>query len=492
MVRNWSDNILFRTGKPFTEDSNETRIAVNLDWPMVKAKAAQLYSQTPEVRLSPKHPQFAPAVPVFAKALNDTLKKAKVGVAVYESLIDCINASGFGAVAIGYERRTEQVEVPAIDLSTFPPEVAQMMLASGQVPMQKVDRTTSEQFTIRKISPADLLWPTENIGSDFDEGPWIGRSGLMSWAEAKNEFKLKDEDKENVCTGTARPIDDTLRQDSSEELTEDIGMVEFDEIYYWSYRFDADEKYFKAIRRIVFVHGVDKPVIDEPWNGQRFDQETGSYVGSCRFPIRVLTLDYVSDQPLPPSTSELGRPQVLELIKARTQMVLQRERSLPIRGFDVNKVDPAVQDALMRGTYQNMIPFIGDGSRAFFEVSRANYPREDFEFDRVAKQDLNEIWGLGPNQSGTFASGERSASEANIVQSNYQTQTGQERAKVGDFFVGIAEVLAGLLVTSRSSAQTSLHGWIKAGTGHASLKSSSTTSAQTPQSFWMPTSAFNG
>lgn len=442
LVLDWANNVQFRKGKPFEDSSEDDRINVNLDWSKTKAKHANLFSQVPTVNLTPNHQSFKSAVPVFAKALNAALTKAKVGVAIDEAVIDCINASGIGVVAVGYERRTEQVDVPSVDLSQFPPEVAQQLVASGQVPTQKVERTTSEQFTTRRISPSDLLWPVEFAGSDFDDAPWIGHSGVMSWSEAKNDFKLKDGDKEKVING-GKPVTETIQQDPLRQSEEE--MVEYDEIFYWSYRFNAEEKYFKAIRRMVLVTGLDKPAIDEPWNGQKFDPQTGSYTGSCKFPIRVLTLTYITDDAIPPSDSAIGRPQVIELIESRSQMVMQRKRSLPIRWFNSDRVDQMTQDAIMRGTWQGMLPIQGDGSRAFGEVARAAYPRDDMEIDRVAKSDLDEAWQTGANQAGSFASGERSAREAGIVQQNFQTRIGYERGRVAAFFVGIAEVLAGLL-----------------------------------------------
>ena len=439
LIAEWQINVDYRRGAPFASESNEDRINVNLDWSKTKAKHANLFSQVPEVRLSSENDELTAATAVFAKQLNKTLTKAKVGTAVDEAVLDCINASGISAVVVGYERRTEPKDVPTVD-----PVTAQALLEQGQpIPTERVDVTTDASFTNRRISPADLLWPVDFIGSDFDDSPWIGRSGVMTWAEAKNEFKLKDEDREKVI-GAARAIDGTLKTDPDPQAA-DSDVVHFDEIFYWAYRFDPEEKSFKRIKRIVFVNGLEAPVIDGDWAGQRFDEETGKYLGACKFPIRVLTLTYVSDDCVPPSDTAIGRPQVLELIKSRSQMVLQRERSIPIRGFDVTKVDPEVQVKLMDGTWQGMIPMNGPFQSAIWEVARANYPREDMEFDRVAKQDLDEVWGAGGNQAGNFATGERSAREAAIVQQNFQTRIGYERGRVAAFFLGIAEVQAGLL-----------------------------------------------
>lgn len=438
----WADSVLFRKGQPFGSVMDEDRVNVNQDWSKTKSKHSNLFSQIPRVNLLPKHPAFAPAVPVFSKLLNDTLTKEKVGVAMDEAVIDCINASGIGIVVVGYERLTEPQEVPERDLSQLHPDVAKQLIATKQVKMVTVQKTTSKRFPITRISPSDFLWPVEFTGSDFDQAPWIGRTGSLTWVEAVHEFGLTDDIKSRVVNG-GKPLGETINQDP--QRVEDAGMVEFDEIYFWNYKYDPNEKYFDAIHRLVFITGIDKPVVDEPWKGQQFDPQTGTYIGACEFPIRVLTLTYISDDAIPPSDSEIGRPQVLELIKSRSQMVMQRERSLPLRWHNVNFIDPVIEDAIMHGTWQGSIPVNGDGNRVIGEVARASYPRENMEFDRIAKMDLDEAWQTSANQVGSTNSGQRSASEVNIVQQNFQTRVGYERARVGSFFVGISRVLAGYL-----------------------------------------------
>jgi hypothetical protein len=446
LIAAWRENVNYRRGTPFSATDDYTsidisevgrdRVNVPVDWAMTKQKQAQLFSQVPQVMLSPKHPAFGPAVPIFAKVVNDTLTKEKVGVAMDEVLPDVINAAGIGAVIVTYEARTEQIEVPAIDPSMLAPEQL------AEVPTVKVDRVVDQRFPIKHINPEDLLWDTEFTGSDADDAPWIGRSGRMTWAEAKNAFSLRDEDREKVVSAQTSRTDRITQQDS---IDPDSETVCFDELFYGRHYFHADEKYFKAIHHIVFVNGLDTPVIDEQWKGQRFEQATGSYVGACRYPIRILKLTHISGEFIPPSDSAIGRPQVNELIRSRSQIVQQRDHSVPIRWADINRIDPLVMDALMKGSWQGIIPTQGNGNQVIGEVARAMYPREDFEFDRVINSDLQKAWSVGPNQMGTFASGERSASEAQIVQSSFQTEIGYQRAKVAEFFVSIAEVLAGLL-----------------------------------------------
>ena len=93
--------------------------------------------------------------------------------------------------------------------------------------------------------------------------PWIGRSGVKSWVNAKVRVRsLTDDQKEMVVGGEDRSVGDTIEPSETNygqpPCTDDEDMVAFDEIYYWRHLYHEDESYYKAIQRMVFVHGVDR------------------------------------------------------------------------------------------------------------------------------------------------------------------------------------------------------------------------------------------
>lgn len=456
----WVINVDYRRGAPFSSDSEDDRVYVNIDASMTRRKVTQLASQVPEARLSTEDDRVRPVLGQFAQRVNKEVRKAGTGDAMFEAACDAVNAAGFGWALVGYEARTVPKDVPAMDpMSLSPeqqealaatesgelePEHAKELLATFGVPMKTIDHPVSSRFYARRGSPTDLLWPLEFERSNFDFAPWMGHSGRMSWGDAMASLGLTEEDKETVC-GDQLKNRESLRDDKTDESNDEHLVVEYDELFYYRAYFDPAETHYDCIYRIVFVKGKDKPTVHEPWKGQK-RTEDGSYVGAMKLPIRVLTLDYVSDDPLPPSDSAIARPQVNELIRSRTQMILQRERALPARWHDINRVDPTISQNLMKGHWQGSIPVKGNGNSIIGEVARASYPPESFEFDRTIKQDIQESWQAGENQMGMMSRGRRSAAEANIAQSNFSTQMGFQRARVGAFFVGIAEIIAGLLV----------------------------------------------
>ena len=452
LIPNWTMNIDYRRGKPFASQTDEDRVVVNLDWSLTKSKQAALFSQIPQIRIS-HFPQTTQVdwLPAFQQRVNDTFVQAGIESAMDECLPDVINAAGVAAVLVSHEVLTEKRSIPAQDLSQLPPEVHQQILQTGMMPdgtpveMVEVPVTTDHRYLITRVSPSDLLWPVSFSGSDFDRSPWVGNTGRCSRAQAPQMLNLTPDQVERLVGESKTYLDKMTHDiDKDKEAAEDI--VEYDQIFLKEHYFNPDCKLYDQIRRMVFVAGIDEPVINELWNGQDMSEgDQPVLIGALKSPLRVLTLTYISDEAIPPSDSAIGRPQVNEINRSRTQMIMQRERSMPLRWVNSDRMDPTILQAMMRGTWQTYVPVQGDGTRVVGEVARASMPTENFTFDQIAKGDLVEGWQIGPNQQGSFGSGRQSATEANVVESNFQTRIGRERAKVAKFVVSIAEVLGGLI-----------------------------------------------
>jgi hypothetical protein len=278
--------------------------------------------------------------------------------------------------------------VPVVDPAMLPPE-AQQAIATGalEIPTETIDVVTDIRYPAQRISPTDLLIPSDFTGSVYDQSRWLGHDGRMTWAQATVALGLTDAQKDDVLGADRRAdgVSNTLNTDS--QKFRDTEVVNYTEIFYRRHFYHAEETSFLAIQRLVFVDGIDEPVINEPYTGQK-RLEDGTIVGMRRLPIRILTLTYISDDSLPPSDSTIGRFQVNELTASRDAMVQQRKHSIPIRWFDSNRVSGNTRTLLEKGTFQGFIPTNGPGDRAVGEVARASFPQEKFDFDRVIKGDL--------------------------------------------------------------------------------------------------------
>lgn len=443
----WKQNVKARLGKSKFETSTTDTVSVPADWSRSKNKAAQLFFQVPAVQARPLHPAFTGSAPMAGAALNWKLKhEVKAHRVMDEVLSDAINAAGRGVSMVGYSEVLETVKVPAQDMSMVPgitPEQIDAGIQDGTIPATDQQRKLYGCYSMDRVAPQHFLYPVEFTGSDFQQAPWLGWEGWILREEALRKFKLAADFK--VENSAAMP--EYLTDDQPDRKSDDE-YVHFVEIFYRAslYSSDPADQHPQKIKRMVLLDNREtEPVIDEDFTWQRYDPKARRFLGMKTFPIKVLTLTYVSDMPAPPSDTEMGRPQVQEMIEHRSLMVLQRKHSQPMRWFDANQVDPDIIESMKQGDYQGMIPTQGPGTNVIGEVARANYPRDNYEFMNIIKSDLDDAWASGDNQNGHASEGDISATEANIVQTNSNLRGEYERSKVLRFFQENAEGVFALM-----------------------------------------------
>lgn len=457
LIANWGVSIDYRRGKPFATDSDQDRVSVNLDWPNTSKKQAQLFSQLPRLRMTAKRgapPQIKPAVPMFQDKVNEALETSGAADAMFEVIPDVYNAAGIAAVLVSYESRQIEKAMPAAPVRPNP-ALPPGTIPPPQPPTVALPYTSAKRFICERLSPGDLLWDVSFAGSNFNKSPLTGRSGRYKWAEAlRNLGKSKDRpngltdaDRQLVCGTDTRTNQDMLTHGDEHDRFKDEQVVAFDEVWYYRFYYDPEEASFEAIQHVVFVRGRGEPVVDELWKGQKRGPND-SILGSSLPAIQFLTLDYVTDEPIPESTSAIARPQVDELMESRTQQLLQRRFSIPMRWFDNNRVPPELVTVLMRGQWQGAIPLDGPGDRALGETARSSYPHENDVFDRIARADADSVYNTASAIGGGGAVGAtqiRSATEARAAQGNFEMGGSLQRARVEGFFARIGQVMAGLV-----------------------------------------------
>jgi hypothetical protein len=476
----WKDNVRHRVQQPFSgvKDGDEPdRLSLPEDWARTKQKAAQLNYQMPKIVAVAKHPSYEDKAAAVTADLNDVLHyECQAAYMMDECLADVINAAGVMVSVIGLERHTEDVEIEMPGVPLVDPFGG---LSPSMAPPEKltVKKIVAQKFTWDRVSPADFLWPAEFRSSNWDNSPWLGVQQWMTVEGAKKTFEKLPADFEGGSERKPRGLTDDI-----DKLYVDADQyVRVTQIWYYAWLYDTDKYHPECIRRLVFVEGHDEPVEFDQTDWQEWVEEVppqpappapppmpgqppapppqeqpgrpGYYKGLRKLPIRVATLTYVSDKAIPPSDTEAGRPQVRELIRSRSQMLRQRDHSVPIRWYNVNLVDDEIAEALKRGEYQDIVPVNGDGSRMIGEVARANYPRESFQFQSIIGNDLDRAWSLSNNQLATQTDTERSATESKIVQGAGQIRLDYEKGRCNRFLVEGSEVLFSLMQKFRAGTK---------------------------------------
>jgi len=466
-LKRWQTNVNYRMQRPFSKDTDEERLALPEDWARTKQKAAQLNYQLPKIVARPKGPAFQKQAPLVTADVNDVLRyECDAAFMMDECLADGINAAGVLVSMIGIDRQTEDydLEVPLPPITD--PMTGAVIPNPAPPTIKRVTKTIAQKFYWDRMSPADFLWPAEFRSSNWDQAPWLGNQKWMLLEQAKKTYKKLPPDFKGTSKRPKSLADDT---DALYDASSDY--VRVTQIWYYAWLYDPDKGHPHCIRRLVFVEGHPDPVEFDETDWQEWVPETvpqpadpttgtaavpgrpGYYKGLNRLPIRVETLAYVSDHAIPPSDSEAGRPQVKEMMRSRSQMLRQRDSSIPVRWYNTNLVDEEVIQQLRQGEYQDFIPVNGSGDRMIGEVARANYPRENFEFQTVIGNDLDRSWALSNNQMSLQNSGERSAREVGVMQSAGQVRLDYEKGRVNRYLVRGAEVLFSLMQKFRAGTK---------------------------------------
>lgn len=447
-------------------------VIVPKDYANVEQKKAQLAYRVPEIQLEPMEPLASgmeDAVAIFEAVVNYQLGPHGVNAEIVldEVLSDALCSSGIFGSKIAYEgtfNGTKQVPIgqqpdpnwqPPTPQQQQPGTVLGLNQPTPQPPMvpqlATVPNLIAEHYVWERISPAKLLIPEEFTGSDYDKAAWLGFEFVMPFNLAKRAFKLADDFK-------AFASDDDRKIGRQETATGDRSApkrVRGWEIWYKASLFDDAEVNPDRQRVLVLIDGLKEPVKHEN-SPYQVDLPTGQIGGMEGFPVHIGALRYVSDLALPPSDCQMSRYQVDEVSKGRTQMIRQRERSIPLRIADLQGIGGEEGLAkIEKNIWQSIIPLENmDPTRPpIVEVARAQFPRENFEFDQIANRDIAETWALDSNQRGVTNDTARTATELQLAQQSSNIRLDKERSKFLSQYVARGAAKLGALLQQFSDQE---------------------------------------
>lgn len=446
-VTEWRGNIQRYLGKPLSAAPTQDTIIVPLDYANTEQKKAQLFFKVPEVQLSPKRPAYEQAVPVFQAVLNHYLGRHGVDARtmLHEALFDAICPAGLAVTMIGYEPTvdgTREVQIGTQPDPTAGPSV--LGLSTPEVPvMGDVPNVIHEAYYWVRCSPEKVLIPADFHGSNYDLAPWLGVEFEIDRAVALRKQWITED------TPIGGAVDQKGLNESERQDSDVRPKVTGTMLFYRMAHFDVGQPHPEAFGWGVLIDGQEGFAVKpspSPW--QKFvPDETGKrhLIGMKGNPIHIRGARYVSDSAYPPSDVQMAKPQVDELSKGRSQMIRQRDRNVPLRGYDKGRVDKDIVLKIEKGEEQSLIGFDGNPNEQLVVLGTGALPRENFEFDRIIKQDLTAIWAMGANQRAQNDEGSKTATEASIIERNADTRLAYEQDQWLDWFVRGAEKLGGLI-----------------------------------------------
>lgn len=441
--RKWDENLKAYLGQGDRSKFGRNTTIIRKDYSLTEIKKALLFYQLPDVAATAKKPEFEPAAPLVGAVMNDYLGAGRTNsmAMVDEVLMDLLVPAGIGVSKIGYEAFgnpvTPEIPVP----NPLNPQMPAMDQLGQPITQPNIVR---ESYFWNRIPPKMFLYPPSFTGSDFDKASWVGFKYSISKTVAERAFNIKADD---LRSGSPDLNKDLLASDVSRASAQSDtqNTVTLFEIWYRASDVDAEIGDPEIVRQLVLLEGrEDTPLVhrDSPYQ----EIQDGKLIQGMRgYPIHVFSLRYVSDQAIPPSDCSASREQVDELSKGRTQMVDQRDRAVPITMIDLQRLPKETQDKILKGEVQELIPVNGmDASNPpAFGLPRAQWPRENFEFNSVINRDIGETWSLGQNQLGMDTDTKRTATELSLMQGGTDTRMDKERARLlRQFAIGCQKLLA--------------------------------------------------
>jgi hypothetical protein len=445
--------------------TSDEQININVGFYHVEQKIPNLFFQTPALQVTPRVIAAQASAPIVQAVMNSLIGLDGIDAKslIDELLRDCLITSGFGASKIGYSAVTQKVseptgrlepaidpltQTPMADPVTGQPQMTEALNPDGTPETKDVERVIWDEIYWRRIAPENLLLPASFLSTRYDEAPWIGFRFFADREQLSRDYgldagALADVNFDKLVV-TARDLEAIKSQPVA------CGY----EIWYRASYVDPKQPNPERIRRLVILetggggrgeyatevraHG------DSPY--QTF-KPTGEFqAGMKGFPIHPLCFRSRPNTAFPGSDCYVLKDVAHEKNLARTQMIQQRKRNLPMSGFNKSKIDVNTIAQIERGSVQSLIGFDGPVSDDDLRPLRnAAFPPENFSFDRINQQDIDRLGASGANNQGLGNENADTATEATIIARATETRLANERNNVLGWLTRGAGKLLGLL-----------------------------------------------
>lgn len=466
----WDKNILSYRAKTLTIRPDADTVVVPRDFPFVEQKIAQLFFQLPEVHLTARQTGLEDAVQIFQPVINYYLSEDEVNAlsVMNECAFDALCPSGLMVSVIGFETFSEgqttiatgamqpaegeePSEEPGLGQSA-PDLLPGQVLGTGaplpeppMVPVEEpVPNIVFQRYFWERLSPAQVRLPDGWSSSVYDKAPWIAYAFEEDEVVLKKQYKVPDSVK--LKTSTKDDEDLKLRSERRDQSRSKVGKIKGCVIWYKASLFDPSISHPLRLRQLVICDGYDQPLVHRDSPYQKLS--SGQLTGMIGFPIHMGALRYVSDTAFPDSECTISRASNEELNKGRTQMMQQRDRSIPMRYASLTKLGGEKGlEKIRKGIVQGLIPLtdFDPAKPPIGVVALSSFPRENFTFNDYLDRDLGQIWAMGANQLGQENEDQRTATEVAKIDQWATTRLDKERRMMLAYFIAGVRKLAALI-----------------------------------------------
>jgi hypothetical protein len=398
-------------GKSSTND--ESRVIVNMVYPIVSTKVSTLGFRHPEFNLTPVTIQSSERAQLATAAMRYEWKISKTQREAVRALHDK-EVFKFGVVMTGWEFRTkggvnrkdgrEEVagEQPeeAIDFEAMAREVSETGEPSSAVDPEEV---ICDQFYCKRISPWNFLIDPEGDWV-LDNHEFCGYTEMVPVEQIKKDPRLKhNRDLKGSSRGMQSFLDDQYRDKDEKDHPTDIKRVK---IFH----------YFEKKRRLyaMFCEEHDKPLLTEKWSWEH-----------GRYPFRVLHAMGDEDCWYGTTPVELVQSQQEELNVTRTMLRNHIRRFARKYSVSRGMLDRVAKQQLKSAIDGAIVEHNGGPeSKVINPIDHAQIPPEIYKTDEWAIRDMRFQTGLDEYDTNTVGKTRRTAQEVQQIR-----QAGGSRAQ---------------------------------------------------------------
>jgi hypothetical protein len=447
----WEANLkAYAPGVDQSPDQYGADINTNRDFTIVERKKADLFFQKPDVTLSPSplleidlpgpvdlqtgqpsQVSQAPMLQSHQAIVNEELGPDGVDATrlVHQTLFDVICTQGVGFTKMGYESFTVEVERP--DPKWTPPDALDAAMSPEQIkkaltpPIIKVPVPVHERCFWEHFSGKRAVIPHDFRSTEWDTAPYLGYQFTLPLTPGNREKYRLPEDFSGQRGDEKQHYEHGGGDEGGASVFTGV------EVWYRSALFREDVVHPEHLTQIVFVDGIDEPVLhqDSPYQtvGPDGSLTPDSLIG---FPIHPLNVRTLTDSAYVASDCTMVRPLINELNIYREQQVQFRDAATLKFMANGDVLPREALDKIVRAPVGGIVVVPGEafhGEGAIKELPQGSMPRETFAGQQAIDDDIARSVTIDGSAAGVQAGPSQTATAEQRQQANANARLDFER-----------------------------------------------------------------
>lgn len=428
----------WHSGKSVTDATDESRVIVNMVYPIVDTKVATTGFRYPDFQLTPLNLQSSERARLATAAMRYEWRIAKVQREAVRALHDK-EVFKFGIVMTGWEYRTKggvnrkdgrpEESSSELDFEAMARAVSETGLPTEEAPEEEV---ICDQFYCKRICPANFLVDPEGDWV-LDNHEYLGYTEMVPVNELKRDSRLKHT---KELKGNSRGMHSFLDEDYSDREQDCPTDIKRVKVYH----------YFEKRRQlyVMFCDEHDKPLLVEKWSWKH-----------GRYPFRTIHAFGDEDCWYDETPVERIRSQQEELNITRTMLRNHIRRFTRKYSVSRGMLDRTAKQQLKSAIDGAIVEHNGGPeAKVIMPIDHAVIPPEIYKTDEWVIRDMRFQTGMDEYDTNTVGKTRRTAQEVAQIRQAGGSRASRDAQVFEQFCAEIGEDLLDLLMQYAEKARS--------------------------------------